>query len=261
MPVEAAWAATGPAHAVARSRVRLIDVCDVEHRLRAEQVEGGEFAPGGLVGQVEPARRPAAFQQSERRLDGGETILRLAVPAAGALNRGLPLTLQAFEVGQHELGLDQLDIAQGVERAGAVRDLVVLEAADQVEQGVDLAHVAEEAVAEPLALAGAFDEAGDVDHLQHARHDLARAREPGHRDERFVRHRRAPHVGLHGAERIVADLGRAARHQRVEERGLAHVGQPHDAASEAHATALAAARRPLAAASLPAAARGGRRGS
>ena len=62
-------------------------------------------------------------------------------------------------------------------------------------------------------------------------------REPASRAtsaERFVRHRRAPHVGLDRAERVVADLGRAARYQRVEERGLAHVGQAHDAAPEAH---------------------------
>ena len=44
-----------------------------------------------------------------------------------------------------------------------------------VEDGVDLADVAEELVAEALALAGAAHQAGDVDELERGRDHLARA--------------------------------------------------------------------------------------
>ena len=153
------------------------------------------------------------------------------------------------------------DVVQGIDRAGVVRHLLVLETANQVEQGIDLAHVTQEAIAESFALAGAFDEAGDVHHLQHARHDLARAGEARDLVKRRVRHRRAPHVGLDGAEGIVADLGRAARDQRVEERGLAHIGQAHDAAPKPHPMVPRAFRRRPAPGSIPAAGRGARPGS
>ena len=44
-------------------------------------------------------------------------------------------------------------------------DVVVLEAADHVHHGVHLADIREELVAEPLALAGALDQAGDIEEL------------------------------------------------------------------------------------------------
>ena len=118
------------------------------------------------------AGRPLSSKASAGSI-AAEPILRLLVAAAGALDRTLALPLQTLEVGQHELGLDQLDVVQRIDRAGAVRHPIVLETANQVEQGIDLAHVAQEAIAEALALAGAFDEAGDIDHLQHTGHDLA----------------------------------------------------------------------------------------
>ena len=46
----------GPAHLVARCRARFIDVADIEHRLRAEQVERREAAPGLRVGQIQQTR-------------------------------------------------------------------------------------------------------------------------------------------------------------------------------------------------------------
>ena len=134
----------GLAHRVAGRRARLLDVADVEHRLGTQQVEGRELALGCLIVQVERARRASALQQGERRLDRREPILRLPVTAAGTFDRSLALPLQAFEVGEHELRLDQLDVVQGIDRTGAVRHLVVLETANQVEQGIHLAHVAQE---------------------------------------------------------------------------------------------------------------------
>ena len=256
-----AWAATARPHPVAGRRALLVDIADIEHRLGAEQVEGRECAPGRRIGRVERARRAAVLDQGERRLDRRQPLLRLRVSPARALDRALALTLQALHVGQHELGLDQGDVVQGIAAAVAVRDLLVLEAADQVEQRVHVAHMAQEAVAEPLSLAGAGDEAGDIDHLQHARHGPGRAREARHLGERLVRYRREPDIGLHGTERIVADLGRAAGDQRVEERGLADIGQAHDAASKAHPAAPASACRPPPPGSVPAAGRAARRGS
>ena len=44
-----------------------------------------------------------------------------------------------------------------------MRDVVVLKAAQDVGDGVDLADMAKELVAQALALGGAFDEARDVD--------------------------------------------------------------------------------------------------
>jgi hypothetical protein len=56
-------------------------------------------------------------------------------------------------------------------------DVVVLEAAQHVHDGVDLADVGEELVAEAFALGGAAHEAGDVDEGDAGRDDLLRLRD------------------------------------------------------------------------------------
>ena len=79
--------------------------------------------------------------------------------------------LDAVEIGQQQLGLDGLGIAHRVDCGLDMGDVAFLEAAQDVADRVDLADVGEELVAEPFALAGAADEAGDIDELQICRHD------------------------------------------------------------------------------------------
>ena len=100
-------------------------------------------------------RRQDTVQQLEPRL--GVLVL-----AAGALDQRVLLPLQALEIGQQQLGLDQLGIAERVDPALDMGDVRVLEAAQHVQDRVDLADGAQELVAQPLALGGAADEAGDV---------------------------------------------------------------------------------------------------
>ena len=79
------------------------------------------------------------------------------------------------QVGQAELGLDDLDVGDRVDLAGDVDDVLVVEAAHDVDDRVGLADVGEELVAEAFALRRAGDEAGDVDELDDRRHDASRA--------------------------------------------------------------------------------------
>ena len=70
------------------------------------------------------------------------------------------------EVGERQLDLDGLDVAARVDRAFDVDDVFVLEAADDLHDGVGLADVGEELVAEALALRRAAHESGDVHELE-----------------------------------------------------------------------------------------------
>ena len=56
-------------------------------------------------------------------------------------------------------------------------DVLVLEAADDLDDGVHFADVGQELVAEAFALARALDEAGDVDELDRRRDDDVRLRD------------------------------------------------------------------------------------
>ncbi len=88
------------------------------------------------------------------------------VAAASAFLRLDQPALEAVEVGQHQLGLHHLDVAQRIDRALHVSDVAVLETAQHVDDGVDLADVGEKLVAETLALRGTPDQPGDIDEFQ-----------------------------------------------------------------------------------------------
>ena len=141
--------------------------------------------------------------------------------------------LQAVEIGQHQLGLDRLDVGDRIDPALDMGDVRVLEAAHDMGDGVAFADVGEELVAEALALGGAAHQAGDVDEGQPRRDDLGRAADAGERVEAPVRHGDVADVRLDGAERVVRRLRRGRLRQRVEEGRLADVRQADDAALEA----------------------------
>src|SRR5690606_22589862 len=129
-------------------------------------------------------------------------------------------------------GLDRLDVRGRVDAARDVDDVRVLEAAHDVRDGRDLADVRQELVAQPLALVGALHEPGDVDELDARRHHRRlpvglRVQAP-QRLEALVRHGHDADVPVDRGEGVVGGLY-ARLGDRVEEGGLAHVGQPYDA--------------------------------
>ena len=113
-------------------------------------------------------------------------------------------------------------------------DVVILEAAQDMDDRVDLADVAEELVAEPFALGCALHQPGDVDERQLGRDDLGRSGDGGELVEARIGDRDLADVGLDRAERIVGRLRRLRLGQRVEEGRLADVRQADDAAFKAH---------------------------
>ena len=114
-----------------------------------------------------------------------------------------------------------------------MHDVGVLEAAHHVRDRIGLADVREELVAEAFTLRRAGDEARDVDELDRGRQDLLRLDDRRKRVEPRIRHRHDADVRVDGAERIVLRRDLRAR-QRVEQRGLADVGKPDDAALDSH---------------------------
>ena len=108
------------------------------------------------------------------------TLLRVALRLVARL---VAPFLELFHVGEDELRLDHLRVAGGIDWGGFVAaflyvdDVVVLEAAHNVEDRVALADVREELVAESLALRGALHETRDVRELDRRADDLLRVRD------------------------------------------------------------------------------------
>src|SRR3546814_5159853 len=113
-------------------------------------------------------------------------------------------------------------------------DVVILETAQDMDDRIDFADVAEELVAEPFALRRAAHEAGDVDEGELRRDDLLAARDAGQLVEPRIGDRDVADVRLDRSEGIVGRLRRRGFGQRVAQGGLADVGQASDPAFETH---------------------------
>ncbi len=179
-------------------------------------------------------RGPALAQCGEAALSQFERLLAVLVAALGPLLHWRDAALEAFEIGEHQFGLDRRDVGERVDAAFDMGDVVVLETAHDMRDRVAFADVGEKLVAEPLALRSAAHQPGDVDEGEARRNDLLRARDARQRLQPRVGHRDVADVRLDGAEGVVGRLRRGGLGQRVEERRLADVGQADDAAFEAH---------------------------
>src|SRR5690606_16880032 len=160
---------------VAVGEVVLGHVRGVENGLGRQEEE--RFEPSGLlVAYVEAADGLALGQMIPHSPIEGKLLAKLLVAALRLLLRALDAPFDGLQVFQQEFGFDDLDIAPRIDRAGYVHDVGVLEAAYDMHDGVDLADVRQELIAETFAAGGAGDEARDVDELDGRRRHLRGSR-------------------------------------------------------------------------------------
>ena len=119
-------------------------------------------------------------------------------------------------------------IAGGIdELAGATHlahNVGVLKVAHDLTDGIGLAYVCQELVAQTLALVSALHQTCDVDELDRRRHDATRVNDVGELLQAAIGHVDDTHVGIDRSERVVG--GKAGLFgKRGEQRRLAHVGQ------------------------------------
>ena len=74
--------------------------------------------------------------------------------------------LEALQIGEHQFGLDRLGVGDRIDAALDMGDVAFLEAAQHMDDRIDLADIAEKLVAEPLAGRGAAHQPGNVDEFE-----------------------------------------------------------------------------------------------
>jgi len=102
----------------------------------------------------------------------GKFSLGLLFASLGILLSLVLAALDGLHVGEDKLGIDHLDVRHGVDAAADMRDVAIFKAAHDVDDGIDLADMAEELVPEALTLAGTLHEACDVHELDRGGHQL-----------------------------------------------------------------------------------------
>lgn len=138
------------------------------------------------------------------------------------------LALDGLEILELQLRVDDVLVGSGVYGCAALtHHIVVVEAADDVDDRVALTDVAEELVAEALALGGTLHQSGDIHDLTGGGHDTSRMHDLGELRQTLVGNGDDTEVRFNRTEREVGCLCLSAR-QTVEKRGLAHIRQSHD---------------------------------
>ena len=149
--------------------------------------------------------------------------------------------LQRREIGQHQLSIDHLDVANRINRAADVMDIDALKTAHHLHDRVDFTNVTEELVAETFACARAFHQPGYIDKLDRRRHDSLRTRHLCEHIKPRIRHGNDADVRIDRAKRIVRRLRFAGTRHGVKERRFTDVWQANDSRAEHEARRLRAA--------------------
>ncbi len=123
----------------------------------------------------------------------------------GSLLHLLHTALHRLQVLELQLGVNDFLVPHRVDAAIHMHDVAVVEAAQHMDDGVTLAYVGQELVAQPLALAGSLDQPGDVHDVTHGGHDTARVDQFGQLGEPLVGHGHLAQLRVDGAE---GEIGR-----------------------------------------------------
>jgi len=164
--------------------------------------------------------------------------LGFLVAAGGAFGSRRHALFKAFQIGQHQFGFDHFGIGQRINLVGNVLDVVVLKAAQDMDDRIHFADIAEELVTKPFALARAFDQSRNVDKAELGCDHLGAFGNGGNFVQTLVGHRDLAHIGLDRAEGIIGGLRGLRFSERVEQGGLADVGQADNPEAKTHGVSL-----------------------
>ena len=112
-----------------------VDVGYVQHLLGREKLQLGQRLGGTGVLVSESADRLAGGKARLTRFEHGEPLLGRLVAGAGRALRLVGHLFDRLQVGQHQLGVDRFDVAQGVYGAVDVHDVSVFKTTHDVQPG------------------------------------------------------------------------------------------------------------------------------
>ncbi len=153
-----------------------------------------------------------------------EQLLVCLRSLAGALETAL----EVLDVRKDQLEVNGLDITCRIDRTVYMHNVVVVEAADNGNDGIYLTGVRQELIAQALALGRAAHQTRNVHELDHRRRGLLCVIEIGQRLLTLIRYSDHADVRIDRTERIVRAF-RARLRNCVEQGRLADVWQSDDA--------------------------------
>lgn len=183
---------------------------------------------------MDAARLPSLSQASRRLATsnlGMSSLSRLAsFSSLGSCFSSVPMSARMSSVM-----MVSASPAGSTSRRAAhlTHDVGILKVAHDLADGVGLADVCQELVAQALTLVSALHQTCDVDELDRCRHNATRVNDVGKLLQAAIGYVDDTHVGVDRGKRVVG--GKAGLFgKRGEQRRLAHVGQAHDTDGKGH---------------------------
>src|SRR5438270_8772203 len=140
--------------------------------------------------------------------------------------------LKGREIGQHQLGVNDFDIANRIDRGADVMHIRIGKAAHHLHDRVDFADVTEKLIAESFAGTGAFDQTGDVYELDRGRHNFFRARHLTKLFQTCIGHGHDADVRIDGAEGIILRRRFVCARDGVEQRRFPDIRQSNNSGAK-----------------------------
>ncbi len=146
---------------IPRGRAALVDIAHVKNFLRGQQLE---VFPSFRVFRVhfDKSRRLALFQHRLRRSEQTVLLGGLFVIALELSHEPLTAFLNALQVREHELSLDDFRIFHRIHAPFDVGYISVFKAAQHMGNRVSFPNIGQKLVAKPLALTCALHKPGNV---------------------------------------------------------------------------------------------------
>ena len=204
----------------------LVHVGGIDDGLQAQQVS--RLDDSAVVSAVEGTGGLSGVEVLGQCLEHLRLVEELLV-ALGGLCGLLHPAVHHLQIGHDELQIDGLDVAQRIDGhvlAGVghhMHDVLVVEAAHHMDDGVGAADVLQKLIAKARALRRALYQTRDVHELDDGRGLLVRLIHLRQLVQTRIRHGHHAHVWLDGAEGVVGAL-RPGIGDSVEQCTLAHVG-------------------------------------
>ena len=132
-----------------------------------------------------------------------------------------------INIRQAQLRVNDLDIPYRVYAAFHMGHILVLKAADHFRNGIRVADMAQELVAQTFAFRCPFYQTGNVNKVHNGRRNFFRIKHFGQHVQPFIRHGNHALVRLNGAERIIGRLCPGFCN-RIKQRALPYIRKPYD---------------------------------
>ena len=107
-------------------------------------------------------------------------------------------SFEHLDICKDQLKIDRLDIPERIDAAVHMDDIAVVKAADHMDDGVHLADIGEELIAQSFSFGRAFDKTGDIHEFNDSRHDLCGIIHIRQYLQTGIRDRNDPHIRVYG---------------------------------------------------------------